>query len=115
MGFERFIRTRHRGSKAFASHYAHTGYITISSFAMRQYNLSEYHGVVLYYDKETNEIGIEFTNNEEVEGFKPLLFNKNRNVVFTGKSFMKYFGISSFKQKPFRKVKDLFFTIDLNR
>lgn len=112
MGFEKFVHTKSRGYAAFASHYPATGNINISAFAVRKYRLAVYTGVVLYYDQSQKKIGIEFTVDQEADGFYPISY-RNGSFLISGRSFMKYFGLSSFKQRPFQKVKELFFTITL--
>jgi hypothetical protein len=113
MAFERFVCETSRGNESFASHYVSSGVINISAFAAKRYNLTSYKGVILFYDKEQNRIGFEFVNNQDTEGFK-CVKHRRGNCVVSGLAFMKHFKLATFNRKPFQKLKDSFFIIDLN-
>lgn len=110
--FEKYTQTCSRGTREFASHYGRSGNINISAFAVKNHNLSNYSGAVLYFDAGAKKIGIEFTNDQTADGFKHVMHRKNRSVI-AGQGFMKYFKLKTFKQRPFTKIKDSFFVIDL--
>lgn len=68
------------------------GQIGFNNGAIKRFNLDQYEFVVLYINKDKNQIAFNFTNSEEEEGATKLVKRKN-NFFISGKSFLDYYNI----------------------
>lgn len=90
MAFERFTGGG-RSYKARAS-IRKNGQIGLSQGAVQRFKLDRYPYVVLFYDKETERIGIKPTQNPEEPGAYRLN-HKGSGADISGLAFLEYFGI----------------------
>lgn len=89
MAFERFIETG-RSYKPKIS-IRGNGQIGFNFGAIKRFVLENYEYAVLFYDKETQRIGIKLTNEKE-EGISKLKVRKSSAAV-SAKSFLDYYEI----------------------
>lgn len=90
MGFERFTESG-RSFKARVSIRAN-GQIGLSHGAVAKFGLGRYQYAVLFYDKETEQIGIQPTNSAEESGAYKLNI-KGSGAAISALAFMDCFGI----------------------
>ncbi|HSV73020.1 MAG TPA: hypothetical protein VLH79_04610 [Chthonomonadales bacterium] len=69
------------------------GNIAFSEGALRRFGLFDKPYVVLYYDADTQRVGIEPTTDASAEGARKLS-KRNTGAVVSGRGFMDHFGIS---------------------
>jgi hypothetical protein len=98
MGFERFTESG-RSFKARISIRAN-GQIGLSHGAVSKFGLDRYQYVVLFYDKETKQIGIQPTNDAEEKGAYRLNV-KGSGATISALAFMDYFGIDHEKAEKY--------------
>lgn len=92
MPFQKYIRRRGKASESAITINPSNGYITLTVGATEEHELRKSKGAILYYDAESNRIGIERTNEDKAEGF--LKFHKVGNFVkLIGKGFLEEFNI----------------------
>jgi len=101
-----------------------TGGIGLSSGFCRRYNMKEYIGVKLYYDKSSNAVGLRFLRSEESGMFKLKMDNssddKNTGAYFMAKSFLMAYDLKKYAGKyPPEEITDeklgKMFIIKLNK
>jgi hypothetical protein len=90
MGFERFTESG-RSFKTRVSIRAN-GQIGLSHGAVAKFGLGRYQYAVLFYDKETKQIGIQPTNSAEESGAYKLNI-KGSGAAISALAFMDYCGI----------------------
>lgn len=98
MAFEKFVKT----GKSYQPKLSiwTRGQFFLNQGAVERYDLKKYKYVILYFDKENNQIGMKFTVDEKEEGAKGLIFRDN-NIVFSAKSFLDYFNINHKSNKKY--------------
>lgn len=92
MAFIKFTKTRSRIDTPKASIWSR-GQIGINHSAVVEYGIDSFRYAVLYYDEESNLIGIEFTENKNAEGAVKLVFRKSSGISFSARAFLKTFKI----------------------
>lgn len=93
MAFEKFTKVSSRGFRPIAS-IRMRGKIGLNQGSIRRYGLDRYEFAVLYYDKDTGEIGIAFTNDQNEEGAANLKFNKTKSdASISARAFFDFYDI----------------------
>lgn len=100
MAFEKFTRTRARIGTPKASIWSR-GQIGFNQGAMDEYKLHEFKYAILYYDRDTSRIGIEFTNDENVEGACKLVRRKGAGTSMSALAFLKHYKIDFSKTRKY--------------
>jgi hypothetical protein len=103
MAFEKFTAV----GKSFAPKLSirSNGQIGFNFGAIEKYGLSKYPYAVLFYDKDTNKIGVKITKNKDEEGACKLSV-RNGNASIGAKSFLDYYSIPYSKTARFETVWD---------
>jgi hypothetical protein len=117
MGFVKFTQPRARIGKPMASIWSR-GQFGLNLGAVESFDLNKFKYVVLYYDADTNRVGLEFTNNENADGAIKLLVRENSGISFSAVSFLNKFGIEFGETRKYDlKLDDDsgFLVIDLNK
>lgn len=117
MGFERFTRKRARTDAPKASIWSR-GQIGFNYAAMDEYKLDKFKYAVLYYDKESNKIGIEFTNDNNTEGASKVIHRKGSGVSVSALAFLRHYKINfsaTASHDLIHDDKSGFYVIDLNK
>jgi hypothetical protein len=94
-----------------------SGMLSISDGARRRFHLDDFGFCVLYYDPDTNRIGVELTANKESDGARRIRFRPTGADV-AAKSFVDFFGIDARETKTYQVEQDEesgMLTIDLNQ
>jgi hypothetical protein len=115
MAFVKFTKPRARMGKPTASIWSR-GQIGLNYGATESFKLNEFKYVVLYYDADTNRMGLEFTNDENAEGAIKLVIRKNSGISFSAVSFLNKFGVTYGTTRKFDIARDNesgLFVIDL--
>lgn len=105
MAFERFTKTRSKISTPKASIWSR-GQIGFNQWAVQEYNLDKYGYVVLYYDKDTNRVGFEFTNDKKAEGASKLIIRKGAGASISAHAFLKTYTVDYSETKQYDLVHD---------
>ena len=92
MPFERFAETG-RGYSPRAS-MSKAGLIGLNKGAVQRYDVDIYKLCVLYFDRETRRIGIEFTNDADARGARPIRKGKAGGAFIGAKNFLEYYDIA---------------------
>lgn len=93
------------------------GLISFSDAATKKYGLDQFSFIVLYFDPEAQQVGIEGTNDENAEGAIKLR-QRNTGAYAAGKSFIGRFDINLAATTMYDLTKDEetgFFIFDLNK
>lgn len=93
------------------------GMLSMNHAARLRFGVDSYKYCVLYYCRDTNRIGLAFTNDRQTEGCIKLRFRKTGADV-CAKSFTDYFGIEPKRTTIYPPVKDDatgFLVVDLNK
>ena len=90
MAFERFVRTG-RIYTPTASIWSR-GQLGFNQGALQKYDIGKYKFSILFYDKDTNCIGVKFTNDESEVGAIPITMGKTGAIV-SAKAFLDYYNI----------------------
>lgn len=94
MGFELFTEGGKRGFKPSVKIRAN-GQIYFNLGAMRKFSLEEFVGAQLYFDNDSERIGVVFTKYREAEGALNLVVRpKTSSSWISAKSFFHYYGIT---------------------
>ncbi|MFP5212413.1 MAG: hypothetical protein ACLGPL_03450 [Acidobacteriota bacterium] len=80
MAFQRFVGRQEKSFTPKVSILAR-GLIEFNAGAMRKFALSRFSYAVLYYDPETNQVGVQFTNNSGERGARKVIKKPNGLVV----------------------------------
>lgn len=92
MGFERFSITG--GSHSPRATLSAYGILSFNPTAASKYGLAKYSHVVLYYDRDTRKIGVEFTDDEKVEGAIKVRRRPGAGSIdISAKLFMEFFDL----------------------
>lgn len=102
MPFEKFVMTG-RSYKPKISIRAN-GQIGLNQGAIERFNLNKYKYAVLFFDKDSERIGIRLTNTEE-EGICKLQVRQS-NAAISGKAFLDYYEIDYSKTNRYDSVWD---------
>ncbi len=105
MAFIKFTQPRARMGKPTASIWSR-GQIGLNYGATESFKLNKFKYVVLYYDADTNRMGLEFTNDENAEGAIKLAVRKNSGISFSAVSFLNKFRITFGTTKKYDLVRD---------
>jgi hypothetical protein len=103
MGFKKFTKVRSRIDVPKVGIWK-SGMMSFNSSSMNEYGLRKYTYVVLYYDEDTNRVGMKFTNDQTAEGIMKL--NKRKNVAganFSCKAFLRTYKIEQTNVQFFLK------------
>jgi hypothetical protein len=89
-GFEKFTET----GRSFTPKVSirANGQIGFNRGAVKRFNIAKYDYVTVYFNKKTDQIAIQFHNDEDQEGAIKIVKREN-NYFFSGKSFLEYQGI----------------------
>jgi len=116
MAFVKFTRTRARIGTPRVSVWSR-GQIGFNQGAVDEFGINKFQYAVLYYDDETNRIGIEFTTDGDAKGACKLAFRKNSGVSISAVAFLKIFKIDYSKTRKFDLRHDDesgYYIVDLN-
>ena len=117
MAFERFTRKRARTDAPKASIWSR-GQIGFNYAATDEYKLDKFKYAVLYYDRETNRIGIEFTNDRNAEGTSKVIHRKGAGVSISALAFLRHYKINFSATTTHNLIHDDksgFYVIDLTK
>ena len=92
MAFEKFTRTRGKVDTPKVSIWSR-GQIGLNKGAVDEFNLGQYKYAVLYYDKDNEKIGIEFTNDGKAEGISKMIARKNAGTSISALAFLQHYRI----------------------
>lgn len=92
MPFEKFTDIRKRIDTPKASIWSR-GQIGFNQSAVEGYKIDNFKYVVLFYDRDTKRIGIEFTNDEKSKGAIKLVIRKAAGASFSARAFLKNYRI----------------------
>ena len=92
MAFVKFIKTGSRIGSPRVSIWTR-GQIGFNKGASLTYKIDSYEYAVLYYDEDTNRMGIQLTDDEKAEGISKLVHRKDGGLSFSAISFLRTFGI----------------------
>lgn len=118
MAYEQFRRKEGRLGRGAYATITKQGTIRLSHSCYEQY-FKEFEWVLFYYDKETNQIGIQPVNKKNVDTYQIRKTKTKSSVVYSisAVSFLKYYGIDFSKVRKYEptwnKEKELV-EIDLN-
>ena len=88
-----FIKYTEKGrSYAARTSISKTGMLSFSDGACKRFKMGDYKFVVLYYDPDTQRVGVELTNDEQAEGVKKLR-HRATGADVAAKSFVDFFNI----------------------
>ena len=93
------------------------GLISFSDAATKKYGLDKYSFIVLYFDPDARQVGVEVTNDEKAEGAIKLV-QRNTGAYAAGKSFVGKFDINLPATTMYDLTKDEetgFFIFDLSK
>ena len=90
MAFERF--TQNSGRFSVKASIWKGGQIGFSQGAVKHLNLDSYRYAVLYFDPESNRIGIKFTNDEAEQGATQIT-TRDKAAFVSAKAFMEFYRI----------------------
>ncbi len=68
------------------------GQVGFNKGAVEKWKLGQYSYVVLYYDDDAKQIGVQFTNDENAEGVIKII-KRATGISFSANSFLKHFEI----------------------
>lgn len=93
MTFEKFTRPGSRIGDPKAAIWS-SGQIAFNQGSMDEFNLSKYNYAILYYDRDSKRIGVEFTNDERAEGAHKLVGRKSSSgTSISAIAFLKNYKI----------------------
>ena len=82
------------------------GKIGLNQGTTKRYNLSDYQFVLLFYDKEDQKIGIDFTNDPNEAGAIKLKLNQSETAVsISAKAFFDFYQIDYSQTRRYDVVK----------
>lgn len=113
MAFERFT-LRGRGFKPQVSIWSR-GQISFNQGAVRRYKIDKYKYAVLFFDQDTNRIGIKLTNDDTEDGVQKIGIRKS-GVMLAAKSFLEYYDVDFSETRKYTLQKsdeEAFLLIDL--
>jgi hypothetical protein len=116
MTFVKFTKTGSRIGTPRASIWTR-GQIGFNQGAVTEYNLDSYTYAVLYYDKETKNVGFELINDAKAQGATKLVVRKNAGISMSARSFLKTFKIDFSETRQYNLSYDKttnMYVIDLN-
>ena len=117
MGFVKYIKTGSRVGKPKISIWTR-GQIGFNQGAIVKYKIDSYKYAVIFFDQDTNRIGITLTNDDNEEGISKLVFRKAGGVSFSAMSFLKAYDVDYSKTKQYEfeydEVNDMYI-INLNQ
>lgn len=105
MGFEKFTKIRSKIDTPKASIWSR-GQIGFNQGAVQEYGLDKYGYVVLYYDRDTNRVGFQFTNDKKAEGASKLIVRKAAGASLSSLAFLKTYRIDFTETKSYALVYD---------
>lgn len=100
MAFVKFTKTGSRIGTPKASIWTR-GQIGFNQGAVVEYKLDSYTYAVLYYDKETKNVGFELTNDAKAEGATKLIVRKNAGISMSALPFLKTFKIDFLETRQY--------------
>lgn len=98
MAFERFTETG-RGFEPKVSIWK-KGQISFNRGAINRFNISDYVYAILFFDKETNRIGVKFTNDDKEQGAMKMN-HREAMVIVAAKIFFDCYNIDYSETKKY--------------
>lgn len=98
MAFEKYEGQRPRGTKDIVS-IRKNGQIAFNSKSVQSFEIKNFKFAYLYFDKEKERIGIEFSNTKGRGARKITMLGGT--ALISGSAFLKHFNISIVKAKKF--------------
>ena len=117
MAFIRFTETGARFGDPQVSIWSR-GQIGFNQGATQEFDMKKYQYVVLYYDKDTQRIGFQLTNDKTEKGVLKLIFRDNSGASMSAIPFLKLNKIRYKESKKYDVSLDPdsgFLVIDLNK
>lgn len=99
MAFQRFTKTRSRGYSPKASIWSR-GQIGFNQGAVEKFKIAEFDYAILFYDPDTQKIGISFTNNEKEEGATKIS-QRATGASISARAFLDFYEIEHSKTKKY--------------
>lgn len=81
------------------------GQIGFNHGSVKRFDMEKYPYVVLFYDAETNRIGVQLTNNKDEPGAATLI-TKNGNGTVSARSFLEYYQLTPKETTQYNIEKD---------
>lgn len=100
MAFERYTKTNLRMGEPKISIWSR-GQIGFNSSAIIKYNLNDFDYAVIFFDKETNMVGIMLTNDKKEPGAMKLVKRKSGGFSFSAQAFLNFYNIDHSKTKKY--------------
>lgn len=102
-GFERYLGIAKRGGRCPLplATITRSGLIRINAQTFRKYDFSGCTHFVLYYNAASQQIGIEFNDDEDAEGCRGVKVDTVRGVQISTKSYLKHYGIDLSESKRY--------------
>ena len=92
MAFVKFTKVRSRIDTPKASIWTR-GQIGFNQGAVKEYNLDAFQYAVLYYDENSQRIGIKLINDPKADGAIKLVSRENAGISFSATAFFKNYKI----------------------
>lgn len=99
MPFERFTKTRSRGHTPKASIWSR-GQIGFNQWAVEKFDIREFRYGILFYDRESNKVGVRFTKEQE-EGAIGITVRKTGGASISATAFLNFYGIDYSKTRRY--------------
>ena len=90
MAFEKYVKST-RIYRPYASIWSR-GQIGLNQGAVERFKMKDYKFAVLFFDKDTERIGIKLTNNENEEGATTAI-KGNTGIIISAASFLEHYNI----------------------
>lgn len=103
MAFEKF--TKVGGSYQTKASIRSNGQIGFSQGSIKRYELVKYKFATLYFDKDTEKVGVKLTNDANEEGICKLQV-RGSNAAVSAKAFLDYYNIEHNKTKSYQATWD---------
>jgi hypothetical protein len=95
MAFERFEEMKHRSGKIGKAiiTVSKVGVLNFNVGAMRQFDLYGYTHAIMFYDRDSNSVGIMLTKKADEKGAYKLIKRKTGGYGISAKKFLNFYGI----------------------
>src|SRR5271156_4717355 len=81
------------------------GQIGFNHGSVKRFEMEKYSHVILFYDAETNRIGVQMTNDKDEKGAATLI-TKNGNGTVSARAFLEYYQLTPKKTTPYDVERD---------
>lgn len=105
MPFVKFTKVRSRIDTPKVSIWTR-GQIGFNQGAVKEYDLEGYKYAVLYYDEDSQRIGIKFINDPKSEGVVKLVNRKSAGISFSATAFLKNYKIDYSETRQYTLIYD---------